>query len=161
MYRITSSDEDEEAVDAPVRTRLEMFTKCIRKADKYFRDKLAELKLICPFDECDQIVDYGSFLTHQKSCTFNPEAQTWCKHCHEELIRKNNPTHLTKCMEYKFAALETEISKTLLLMKKNFDKKLAAKDEENEKLKERVKTLETKCYGMQRPPPSKRAKMAE
>ena len=141
-YESESSDEEEAKKEA----KLEMYTGRIRKPDKYFRDKLGELKLTCPFDDCGRIIDYSSFLAHKKSCKFDPETITYCKYCNVGLKRKNIRSHLKKCVEYKFATLKTEMSE----MKKSFDKKLAAKDEENSNLKRRVERLEKKCPGMKR-----------
>ena len=174
VYRIPSDDEDE---DVDVHARLEMYTKCIRKPDKYFTDKLGELKLTCPFEDCQQIMDYSTFPAHKNSCTFNPEAHTDCKYCYEDLIRKNIPRHLEKCMEYKLATLKAEMSeikKSFVVENAKLKVEKATLKVENVKLKvENVKlkvenaTLKLKkkggssvdeCDGIERHPPCKRAK---
>ena len=74
--------------------------KDIGGASRFMRNMLSEIRLKCPFEDCEMVVGYDSYKMHQLGCKFNPEKKVLCIGCDTEFSLPAIDAHKEGCIQY-------------------------------------------------------------
>lgn len=62
------------------------------------RNMMSQIQLKCPFENCDEIVTYDNFKTHQKNCGENPDPVENCAFCDQPYQKSKTEAHQNGCL---------------------------------------------------------------
>jgi len=107
---------------------------------RFFRNKLAEVRLRCQFPGCNTETTYEGFEAHKSNCRENPAAWKACAFCHVKHLIYEEDAHKKGCIPYlhdKIARSESEKQE----LEKEFRRKREADKKEIERVAKKSRTM--------------------
>jgi len=107
----------------------------LSRPQRYYRNKLAEVRLRCPFSGTE--TTYEAFERHKMNCPENPDAWMECNFCHVKHMINEEDNHQQSCLPFlRDKIAKNEVEKNELKRKREEDKK------EIERLTKKIRTAQ-------------------
>jgi len=108
---------------------------------RYFRNRLAAVRLRCPFTGCETETTYEGFEGHKTNCRKNPDAWMECAFCHVKHMINEEDAHKNTCLPFLHDKIAKKESEVIELTKKR-----EAEKKEYEELDQIAKKPRTFLY---------------
>jgi len=111
---------------------------------RFFRNKLADVRLRCQFSECNAETTHAGFERHKNQCRHNPDAWMECEFCQGKHMKDEEDTHKNSCVPFLRDTIDKKESEKKELemefrRKREADKKQY--DEEIERMTKKSRTM--------------------
>jgi len=117
----------------------------IGQACRFFRNKLADVRLRCQFSGCNAEINYEGFDRHKNECRENPDVWMECTLCHDKHMKDEEDTHKKSCIPFLRETIDkTKSEKTEL--EREFRRKREADKKHYEEIERMAKKPRTLRY---------------
>jgi len=112
----------------------------LRQPVRFFRNKLADVRLRCQFSSCNREITYEGFERHKTNCPHNPDAWMECTFCHFKHMIKQESIHKKTCIPFLHDTIDKkESEKKKVERKREADKKQY--DDKIERMEKKSRTV--------------------